>query len=237
LSPKEAFPLDTQQTVARESLSKLRQHIGKWGEMDQDDDSATFPPTGPAPQNWEESYRRGDWDFLAEIGEAPRNALVAGYVHKLVGRGRVLDVGCGEGVLLDYLDLGRIDYTGFDVSPTAVERARARAQEPSAILFVASMDEFEPSHDQRFDMIIFNESLSHSSQSIKTLYRFFNYLTSSGYVLISQFQTFKARSDAAYFTPLLKAEMAAGRLSPSHTSEVLNCDNGIRWKIYCFRTH
>jgi 2-polyprenyl-3-methyl-5-hydroxy-6-metoxy-1,4-benzoquinol methylase len=203
--------------------------------MSRDDESAAFPPTHPLPRNWEDGFRRGDWDFLAETGETPRNALMAGFVHRLVGRGRVLDVGCGEGVLLDYLDLGRIDYSGFDVSPTAVERARGRTRGAAVNLFVASMDDFEPSHDDRFDVIVFNESLSHSSQPITTLYRNFNYLTPLGYILISQFQTFKATSDAAYFTPLLRAEMDAGRLVPSHTAEVLNCDNGIRWKIYCFR--
>jgi 2-polyprenyl-3-methyl-5-hydroxy-6-metoxy-1,4-benzoquinol methylase len=203
--------------------------------MSRDDQDPAIPPTSPLPRNWEDGFCRGEWDFLAEIGEAPRNALVAGFVHRLVGSGRVLDVGCGEGVLLDYLDLGRIDYSGFDVSPTAVERARGRTRGATVNLFVASMDDFEPSQGERFDMIVFNESLSHSSQPVTTLYRNFNYLTTSGYILISQFQTFKATSDAAYFTPLLKAEMDAGRLTASHTAEVLNCDNRIRWKIYCFR--
>ena len=204
--------------------------------MSRDDQDPAIPPTRPLPRNWEDGFCRGEWDFLAEIGEAPRNALVAGFIHRLVGSGRVLDVGCGEGVLLDYLDLGRIDYSGFDVSPTAVERARGRTREPPSIYSLPLDGRFRASHGERFDMIVFNESLSHSSQPVTTLYRNFNYLTTSGYILISQFQTFKATSDAAYFTPLLKAEMDAGRLTANHTAEVPNCDNRIRWKIYCFRS-
>jgi 2-polyprenyl-3-methyl-5-hydroxy-6-metoxy-1,4-benzoquinol methylase len=198
-----------------------------------EDDGFTSPPTKPIQRDWEETFRRGDWDFLAGMGEVPRNALVAGYIHRLAHRGRILDVGCGEGVLLDYLDLGRIDYCGFDVSSTAIERARRRGAK--AKLFVASMDDFEPSKGERYDMVVFNEALSHSPRPIETLRRFSAYTKISGHVLISQFQTFKPRSDGAFFSALFKAEIEAGRISPIYTAEVKNCDNGLRWTLYCLQ--
>jgi len=181
--------------------------------------------------DWEESFRCGTWDYLAEIGETPRYAAVAGYVHKLLRRGRILDVGCGEGVLLDYLDLSRIEYSGFDVSPTAVERARRRRAD--AKLFVGSMDEFEPPAAEQYDVIVFNEALSTVRWPIATLRRFHPFLRPSGHMVISQFQNPNAQSNGARFTRMFKAEIEAGRMHPIMTSEVLNCDNGLRWTIYC----
>ena len=70
--------------------------------------------------NWDQTFREGKWEYLHSIAETPRYAAVAGYVHKLLRRGNLLDAGCGEGLLVDYLDINRIRYTGFDLSPISV---------------------------------------------------------------------------------------------------------------------
>ncbi len=62
--------------------------------------------------DWEEAYASGRWDYLADIGELPRYGIVAEYLHKLIGRGRLLDAGCGEAIPVDYLDVGRFDTPG-----------------------------------------------------------------------------------------------------------------------------
>ena len=92
--------------------------------------------------DWEETYASGRWDYLADIGELPRYGIVAGDVHKLIVRGRLLDAGCGEAILVDYLDVGRFEYTGFDLSPTAIGRAHSRLRGGTA--FVGNIEEFEP---------------------------------------------------------------------------------------------
>lgn len=70
------------------------------------------------------AYRSGAYDFVEGLDMAPRMAVLAGYIGHL-GLGRILDVGCGTGLLLDHLrhDVG---YVGVDISPTAVEAARKR---------------------------------------------------------------------------------------------------------------
>jgi SAM-dependent methyltransferase len=56
-----------------------------------------------------------------------------------IRRGRVVEVGCGSGVLAEYLTDRGYDVTGFDISPAMVRLARARA--PRATFHVGSANE------------------------------------------------------------------------------------------------
>lgn len=192
-------------------------------------------PTAPIPRQWDETYKRGEWDFLTGMGEAPRNALVSGLIHRLVGEGSILDVGCGEGPLLDFLDLSRIRYSGLDLSPTAIDGAAMRARGHEVRLSAISMLDFEPADDGRYDLIVFNESLYHVPEPVELFNRYTGFLKSGGFMLISHFQTYGPMSDARFFAPLLEAELASGRWKPIHVAEVANLDNGLRWKTYCFQ--
>src|SRR5260370_10318258 len=77
----------------------------------------------PAPPGWDEAYARGaaPWD----LGR-PQAAFVR-LAGRGVGRGRVLDSGCGAGEHA-LLAAGRgADAVGIDISPLAIERARGKA--------------------------------------------------------------------------------------------------------------
>jgi 2-polyprenyl-3-methyl-5-hydroxy-6-metoxy-1,4-benzoquinol methylase len=185
----------------------------------------------PSAVDWETTYRQHDWDYLAGIAEVPRYSVVAGYAHKLARRGRILDAGCGEGVLLEYLDIDRFQYTGFDLSPTAIDRARRRYE--GGNLLCCSLDDFTPLQGRRYDLIIFNEVLTSLKNSIAVLNRFYSFLQPSGHVIISQFQNSDPNSNAFIFTQIFEAEIAAGRYPVVATSEVLNCETGRRWRVYC----
>ena len=183
------------------------------------------------PTDWEETYRQHAWDYLAALAETPRYSAVAGYVHKLACRRHVLDAGCGEGMLIEYLDMNRLHYTGFDVSPTAIDRARQRYG--GAYFVCCSLDDFTPPHGERYDLIIFNEVLTSLKNSIEILNRFYTFLQPSGHIIISQFQNSNPNSNACIFTQMLEAEIAAGRYPVVSNSEVQNCETGRRWRVYC----
>jgi 2-polyprenyl-3-methyl-5-hydroxy-6-metoxy-1,4-benzoquinol methylase len=187
----------------------------------------------PGSIDWDASYRQRDWDYLAGIGETPRYSVVAGYIHKLAPRGHILDAGCGEGVLIDYLDLSRIEYTGFDLSPTAIDRARERYD--VAKLVSAPIETFLPPENEQYDVIVFNEVLSQVEHPIKELERFFTFLKPGGHVIISLFQSPRPEARGAIATRMLEAEIAARGIAPAAAAETLNCDAGLRWKIYCLR--
>ena len=65
-------------------------------------------------------YRLFGWLIGASRG---RRVYVQRYIHLAAGS-RVLDIGCGPGVILPYL--GEVDYVGFDMSPAYIEAAQRR---------------------------------------------------------------------------------------------------------------
>jgi 2-polyprenyl-3-methyl-5-hydroxy-6-metoxy-1,4-benzoquinol methylase len=181
--------------------------------------------------NWDQTFREGKWEYLHSIAETPRYAAVAGYVHKLLRKGNLLDAGCGEGLLVDYLDINRIRYTGFDLSPTAIHRAR---EQYGALTFLpCSFDDFTPPGRETYDVIVFNEALTSLERPIEILNRFYAFLRPSGHIIISQFQHPDPNSNAMVFTRALGVEIAAGRYLDVTKSEVLNCETGLRWRVYC----
>jgi 2-polyprenyl-3-methyl-5-hydroxy-6-metoxy-1,4-benzoquinol methylase len=185
----------------------------------------------PSSIDWEETFRQHRWDYLAEIGETPRYSAVAGYIHKLVRRGRILDAGCGEGVLIDYLDPSRIEYTGFDLSPTAIDRARQRYCVGN--LCSCPIETFIPPENERYDVIVFNEVLSQVEHPIEEIDRFSTFLKPRGHVIISLFQSPRPEARGVFVTRMLETEIAARRITPVAAAEVLNCETGLRWRVYC----
>ena len=75
-------------------------------------------------ENWDERYRAGEipWD----TGEADEH-LVEFLRRAPVRGGRALDVGCGTGANALWLAAQGFAVLGIDISPAAIERARAKA--------------------------------------------------------------------------------------------------------------
>jgi 2-polyprenyl-6-hydroxyphenyl methylase/3-demethylubiquinone-9 3-methyltransferase len=182
----------------------------------------------PIP-DWDRMFRNGDWDYLDEPGEAARYALIAGYVHRRVGRTHVLDVGCGAGLLCRYLDRSRVSYSGIDLSPTAV--ARAGETFPEAEFSVSDIAEYEPAPSQLFDVIVFNEVLPHVENPLGSLHRYRSFLSASGMFVLSTYQNVNPRSNAAMFTGVLEATLAEGIFRLLTRCEVVTFEKGLKWRI------
>jgi 2-polyprenyl-3-methyl-5-hydroxy-6-metoxy-1,4-benzoquinol methylase len=183
--------------------------------------------------DWDEMFRRGEWDHLAGKPEIPHYALIAGYAHKLIGRGRLLDAGCGEGVLIDYLDHGRLDYVGFDISETAISRARLRS--PSARLLVSSIDEFPLDQERPIDAIIFNEVLPAVQDPLGVLDRFLDILNAGGIAIVSLYQSPDERANARILTRMLETELALERYTVVAKAVVTSSREQMTWNVYCLR--
>jgi 2-polyprenyl-3-methyl-5-hydroxy-6-metoxy-1,4-benzoquinol methylase len=183
-------------------------------------------------QDWDAMFRDGKWDYLSSLGEVPRYASIAGYIRKFKRNGTVLDAGCGQGVLFDYLDAGSIAYSGFDVSETAIVQARQRA--PEAQLSVCSVDAYQTDRTVTFDVIVFNEVLPHVEDPLGTLDRFIGILNPDGLVIISLYQNREQQAKAPVLTRILENEISAGRYSVLAKSSVENGDE-MKWAVYCVR--
>ena len=94
-----------------------------------------------AAETQDEAYRSGAYDFVETLEMSPRMAILAGYIRYL-GLRRILDVGCGTGQLLHYLDRD-VTYLGIDISPTAIETARANfGDRPETRFYVSGFREW-----------------------------------------------------------------------------------------------
>lgn len=92
------------------------------------------------------------------------NTAYHGWVANIVmqrRRGDALDIGCGDGALMERLAPLCASVTGIERDPGMCERARERlAQVPGARVVEGSFADYHPRAD-RFDVIIFVASLHH----------------------------------------------------------------------------
>lgn len=86
--------------------------------------------------------------------------------------GKVLDVGCGNGIISLHLGSYGFNVTGIDVSPNAIEKAKAANSYSNVTFRVQSAEELQAS-GELFDVIICSEVLEHlmsPSDLLKVLY-------------------------------------------------------------------
>lgn len=88
------------------------------------------------------------------------NTAYYGWVRKRTAPCRsVLDVGCGDGSLLMFLDDGERRLVGLDVDASCICRARERAEGGNATFELASFEDYHPAHS--FDAVVFVASIHH----------------------------------------------------------------------------
>jgi 2-polyprenyl-3-methyl-5-hydroxy-6-metoxy-1,4-benzoquinol methylase len=136
-------------------------------------------------RRWNTQYAGGEWDRLHHIDELAHHAVLAGYCARLKPQGSVLDVGCGDGLFHTHLNGHYGSYLGIDFAEP-VRRANHKANQQTRFL-VADMHEFTT--DQRFDAIVFDESLSYHQSPITGLLRYSTMLAETGLLLISMHRT------------------------------------------------
>ena len=146
---------------------------------------------GDAPvskERWEEQYRGGHWELMRSLDELARYSVIAGYVHQLHPGGSVLDVGSGEGLLLDHLKpVSR--YLGVDLSEEAVRQGGHRLGE-GASLVAADAESYRP--EGLWDTIVFNECVYYFEDPVGTVLRYRDALAEGGTLIVSTFRSRRA---------------------------------------------
>jgi SAM-dependent methyltransferase len=86
-----------------------------------------YQPEHWSTADWARAYGSGQLDYFRELDDLGRYSLVAGYV-RFFGSSRILDVGCGPGLLRLFLDDRALTrYVGVDLSAEAIDRAQQHA--------------------------------------------------------------------------------------------------------------
>lgn len=136
-----------------------------------------------APEDWDAEYSSGKWQFLQELDQASHYQLIALYRARMKPQGSVLDVGCGEGILHDALNLPpRVRYVGIDPSATAIAMAEAEAG-GNATFHVATAETFATA--EKFDVIVFNEVLYYCADPGAVVRKYADFLKEDGIFIVS----------------------------------------------------
>ena len=103
--------------------------------------------------SFDQYYASGRWDYL----DSDHSAEMVKVVEKYANKGRILDMGCGPGILASLLDADSFAYyRGVDASTEAIAKAEKRRSEK--IQFeVGDIQTYSCSDS--FDLIVFEESL------------------------------------------------------------------------------
>ncbi|RZK14046.1 MAG: class I SAM-dependent methyltransferase [Pedobacter sp.] len=136
---------------------------------------------------WENQFDSGYWDYLYSDDEKEHYSCICDFYSKFALGKSVLDVGCGQGVLYHYLTENidkTIEYFGIDISSNAVELAKKQFPDCHFMQLDFDRDGLE----QKFDVIIFNETLYYFDQPLKTIQESANSnLNRGGHFIVSMF--------------------------------------------------
>jgi SAM-dependent methyltransferase len=141
---------------------------------------------------WNREYTEGGWNWLRNIDELAHHCVLAGYVSYLKPGGAVLDVGCGEGVFQEQLRGAAGHYLGVDFE-APILKAQHKVTDDTRFV-VGDMNEFTTT--EKFDAIVFNESIYYLHDTLKGLRRYEAFLAPDGVLLISMHG--KERNDAIW---------------------------------------
>ncbi len=134
-------------------------------------------------ERWESEYSSGHWGYLRSLQQTARYQVIAGYCGHFAGGGAILDVGCGDGYLQEILGPeGYSSYLGIDLSAEAIAGAKNRQDEKTSFRQI-DVDSLRP--DERFDAIVFNESLYYFKTPLPVLKQYASFLNEDGVFIIS----------------------------------------------------
>jgi 2-polyprenyl-6-hydroxyphenyl methylase/3-demethylubiquinone-9 3-methyltransferase len=151
---------------------------------------APYRPECWTTDAWNAAYASGVLDYYGSLQELSRYSVLTGYVswccRCLDKPPRVLDIGCGTGLLRDRLDDNSFGhYVGIDLSPSAISMAQSKGQVRSQFLVG---DGSALSLEEKFDVVVLNEVLYYAPDSRQFLRQALEALLPEGFLLVSMWR-------------------------------------------------
>jgi len=140
-------------------------------------------------KKWDAEWKAGQWGYMDKVAVERSKVAVMGVLGQMYAshlNGSVLDVGCGEGSLADFLTPEqRSKYVGVDLSREAVQVARRKRP---ALRFVhAAAHHFKPRLEALPFSLIFFADMLYYVEHEEVLKQYEDYLDKGGIVVISIF--------------------------------------------------
>jgi 2-polyprenyl-3-methyl-5-hydroxy-6-metoxy-1,4-benzoquinol methylase len=135
-------------------------------------------------ETWEKQFENGIWNVLRTGREEAHYQALAALCAGINPQASILDVGCGEAVLLEYLQRvqeATFTYIGTDIARQAVSRAACR--HPGVLFYHMDAERHKP--EGVFDLMVFNEVLYYFSRPLTVLRGYEDNLKPGGALIIS----------------------------------------------------
>jgi ubiquinone/menaquinone biosynthesis C-methylase UbiE len=154
------------------------------GIVDEKRAGRSFWDANPCGGQWESYAAFADW---IERTEPYAFDILAKHQWENV---RVLEVGCGQGTVLNHLAARRADAVGVDMSMVSIERARAGARELRHRVEVAQSDaEALPFPDASFNAVVSFGVLHHTPDTAKAIREVRRVLKPGGLAIVMLYRT------------------------------------------------
>ncbi len=178
-------------------------------------------------RGFEHYYPAGRWDALYREGydlnvrdQDARYGVLLALMGAFDTRGPVLDVGCGVGLMAQkFRQVSTSPFLGIDYSPKAIEHAISK--NIPGCKFVCR-DYRKCNFEQKFGIILFNESLYYVDDAAGTMRLFSRFLSPDGVFIVSVYE--------AVFTRFIW-RMLDGEYSVRRSLMVTDETASKRWRI------
>ena len=177
---------------------------------------------------WEYEYQHGQWEHLMYLSDLGHYSVISGYIQYFGMKGKILDVGCGEGMLYERLSEDSYsDYVGIDISEAAIETAIKKIRGNTIAQFM-SCDAILYRPDKLFNIVVFNESLYLFEQPLKVMQQYRSFLKDDGVFIVSMFNAYSISSRNYYILNKIK------RVNPPIDETRVMNKNGETWVCTVF---
>ena len=128
-------------------------------------------------------FENNRWDDLRDPGELGRYSIIVGFTHFFCRKPRILDLGCGEGILQErFAPTDYTAYLGIDFSDVAIAKA-GKLKNARTDFRVGDLNELKV--EGIYDAIIYNESLNYLSKPQAVVQALFPHLSEGGVFIFS----------------------------------------------------
>jgi len=191
-------------------------------------------PNAATGEEWDAEYREGRWGFLLDVKEVARTGVISGWLRATGTGTRVLDIGCGEGVLFGHLDSSALDsYVGVDISEAAL--ATARVDRNRARLVAADLESYAPEPGETFSAIVFNEVLHFAEDPGAELKRYSDWLAPGGIVAVSMYAPWKETGGGYAKVRAMETASEDPYWEILDALELVSQSKNVRWRLRLLR--